>query len=80
MVFVRNDAKLLPLSPLYSGPYRVIERSLRYFKIQIGDKVDTVSTLRLKAAYLPASALPAQPPRRGRPPQPAVKSFLWNVQ
>jgi transposase InsO family protein len=72
MVFVRNDAKLPPLSPLYSGPYRVLERSLRFFKLQIGDKIDTVSTLRLKAAYLPASALPAQPPRRGRPPRSAV--------
>jgi hypothetical protein len=68
MVSVRNDAKLPPLSPLYSGPYRVLERSLRYFKLQIGDRTDTVSSLRLKAAYLPASALPAQPPWRGRPP------------
>jgi transposase InsO family protein len=68
MVFVRNDAKQPPLSPVYSGPYRVLERSLRYFKLQIGDRTDTVSTLRLKAAYLPASAVPAVPPRRGRPP------------
>jgi transposase InsO family protein len=69
MVFVRNDAKMPPLSPLYSGPYRVLERSLRFFKLQIGERTDTVSTLRLKAAYLPASALPAVPPRRGRPPK-----------
>jgi hypothetical protein len=67
MVFIRNDAKQPPLSPCYSGPYRVLERSLRFFKVQVGDRVDTVSTLRLKAAYLPASALPAVPPKRGRP-------------
>jgi hypothetical protein len=82
MVFVRNDAKLPPLSPLYSGPYRVLERSLRFFKLQIGDKTDTVSTLRLKAAYLPASAVPAVPPRRGRPPkrpEPAVPAPVKKV-
>jgi transposase InsO family protein len=67
MVFIRNDAKQPPLSPCYSGPYRVLERSLRFFKLQIGERIDTVSTLRLKAAYLPASALPAIPPKRGRP-------------
>jgi hypothetical protein len=74
MVFVRNDAVQPPLSPIYSGPYRVLERSLRYFKLQIGDRSDTVSTLRLKAAYLPASAVPALPPRRGRPPKIAVRT------
>jgi hypothetical protein len=35
MVFVQNDTKLLLLSPLYSGPYRVLERSLRFCKLQI---------------------------------------------
>jgi transposase InsO family protein len=69
MVFVRVDSKQPPLSPLYNGPYKVLERSLRFFKLQIGDRVDTVSTLRLKAAYLPASAVPTCPPRRGRPPK-----------
>jgi transposase InsO family protein len=69
MVFIRVDAKQPPLSPVYTGPYKVLERSLRFFKIKIGDRVDTVSTLRLKAAYVPASAVPASPPRRGRPPK-----------
>jgi transposase InsO family protein len=84
MVFVRNDAKQPPLSPIYSGPYRVLERSLRFFKLQIGDRVDTVSTLRLKAAYLPASAVPALPPRRGRPPNisspPSVKKVSFSSE
>jgi hypothetical protein len=72
MVFIRVDAKQPPLSPVYTGPYKVLERSLRFFKIKIGDRVDTVSTLRLKAAYVPASAVPASPPRRGRPPKVTV--------
>jgi hypothetical protein len=82
MVFVRNDAKQPPLSPLYSGPYRVLERSLRFFKLQIGERTDTVSTLRLKAAYLPASAVPALPPRRGRPkaPSPPVPPHIPKVK
>jgi hypothetical protein len=61
MVFVQNDAKQPPLSPVYSGPYRVLE--------QIGNRTDTVSTLWLKAAYLPSSAIPALPLRRSRPPK-----------
>ncbi len=56
MVFVRRD-----------GPYAVIRRSLHHFTLRIGDKVDKVSTLRLKPCTDPA-AQPALPRVRGRPP------------
>ena len=69
MVLVRVDGHKPPLAPLYAGPYKVIERSLYYFKLQVGEKVDTVSTSRLKAAFLPAGTSAALPPRRGRPPK-----------
>ncbi len=63
-VFVRRDGHVLPLQPLYDGPYTVIRRSLHHFMLRIGDKVDKVSTLRLKPC-----ADPTAPPRvRGRPP------------
>jgi len=67
-VLVRRDSVRPPLSPLYDGPYKVLQRSQHFFKIQMGERSDNVSVHRLKAAYMPASAVPALPPRRGRPP------------
>jgi hypothetical protein len=67
MVFVRRDGHVTPLQPLYDGPYAVIRRSLHHFTLRIGDKVDKVSTLRLKPCMDPA-APPALPRVRGRPP------------
>ena len=72
MVFVRRDGHVPPLQPLYDGPYAVIRRSLHHFTLRIGDKVDKVSTLRLKPCTDPA-APPALPRVRGRPPA-AVRS------
>ena len=67
-VLVRRDGAQTPLAPLYDGPYRVLERSNHFFRLQIGERTDNVSTLRLKAANTPADTVPAVPPRRGRPP------------
>ena len=67
MVFVRRDGHVPPLQPLYDGPYTVIRRSLHHFTLRIGDRVDKVSTLRLKPCTDPA-APPALPRVRGRPP------------
>jgi hypothetical protein len=67
-VLVRHDAVQPPLSPLYDGPFLVVERSLHFFKLQIGTKVETVSTHRLKPCHAPQDAQAAEPPRRGRPP------------
>ena len=66
-VFVREDAVKPPLSPLYRGPYLVLERTDKYFKLQIGDETDTVSVDRLKPAFSTDEMIPAMPPRRGRP-------------
>jgi hypothetical protein len=48
-------------------PYRVLERSTHFFLLEIGDRTDKVSTLRLKAAQTPADTEPAKPPCGGRP-------------
>jgi hypothetical protein len=78
-----------PLSLLYTGPFLVLERSLHFFKLQVGDKVDTVSCHRLKACHTPDDTTAAVPPKRGRPPaaqQPVAEpittrrrqvSFAW---
>ncbi len=66
-VLVRCDGAQPPLSPMYNGQYLVLERSLHFFKIQVGTRQDTVSTLRLKPCRSPPDAQPAVPPLRGRP-------------
>jgi len=58
-VLVRRDAVQPPLQPLYDGPYLVHERSLRFFKLQMGDKTDVVSTSRLKSCQAPPDAAAA---------------------
>ena len=67
-VLVRRDGAQPPLSPMYDGPYLVLERSLRFFRLQVGTRQDTVSTLRLKPCRSPPDVQPAVPLRRGRPP------------
>jgi hypothetical protein len=66
-VLVRRDGVQPPLSPIFDGPYRVLERSTHFFLLEMGDRTDKVSTLRLKAARTPADTEPAKPPRRGHP-------------
>jgi hypothetical protein len=66
-VWVRKDGPRRPLEPLYTGPFQVVERNREYFKIQMGERVESVSTFRLKPARMPPGAQHAQPPRRGRP-------------
>jgi hypothetical protein len=70
-VLVRRDAVQPPLSPLYDGPFLVLERSLHFFKVQFGSRIEIISTHRLKPCHTPEDAQPAEPPRRGRPPNAA---------
>lgn len=51
-VFLRNDAVRKPLQPTYTGPYRVIERNNKFFKIVVKGKDTNVSIDRLKPAYI----------------------------
>ena len=66
-VLVRRDGHVPPLEPLYDGPYKVLQRSLHTFRLQIGNKQDTVSTSRLKAVQEDPDVQPAVPRPRGRP-------------
>ena len=50
-VFVREDASVPPLSPLYPGPYKVLEQQTKFFRLQLGDRIDVVSVDRLKPAF-----------------------------
>ena len=56
-VFVRRDAKNPPLTRPYTGPFRVLSRSEKYFELDLNGKKDKVSIDRLKPAYLEDSAI-----------------------
>jgi transposase InsO family protein len=67
-VFIRRDAVRQPLQPPYDGPYLVISRSTKHFKIDLGNRTDNISIDRLKPAHLdleptvlPSTTQPALP-------------------
>jgi hypothetical protein len=75
-VFLRQDALRRALEPTYSGPYKVLGRTDKTFKIAMHGKSITVSADRIKSAYVmdeakhePSTASP--PPARTT--QPAVE-------
>ncbi len=67
-VYVKRGAVASSLSPLYSGPYRVISRGEKTFHVDIGGQDEVISADRLKPHLGQAPVQPAEPPRRGRPP------------
>jgi len=67
LVYVRRGGTLPPLSPPYDGPYAVLQRGPKFFKLRIGEREEVVSVDRLKPHMGAAAAEAAQPRRRGRP-------------
>lgn len=49
-VFVRNETKR-GLNPVYNGPFEVISRSNKFYKVRLHNREDTISIDRLKAAH-----------------------------
>jgi hypothetical protein len=66
-VYVRKGDTVAPLSPLYSGPYKVLSSGPKVFKLQVGEREDVVSIDRLKPHRGDVLVQPAQPPVRGQP-------------
>ncbi len=50
-VFVRRDAVKRPLQQPYDGPYKVVDRSNKFFTLEVHGKSNTVSIDRLKQAW-----------------------------
>ena len=51
-VFVRNDGVKIGLQRPYNGPFRVLQRSDKYFQLNINGTIDNVCIDRLKPANL----------------------------
>lgn len=51
-VFVRVDAVRTPLQPTYNGPYKVVERKEKFFKLFINNNNINISIDRLKPAFI----------------------------
>ena len=67
-VYVRRDEHVAPLTPLYRGPYKVLERGPKVFKVQIGEASVSISVDRLKPVLSESVIIAAKPPQCGRPP------------
>ena len=66
-VFVRIDSHKRLLTPLYTGPYRVLSRTRQTVCLQMGDKVDVVAVQCLKPFQGSSSPVPAAPTCQGCP-------------
>jgi len=76
-VYVRKGGTVPPLSPLYQGPYKVLDRREKFFKLEVGGQPEVISVDRLKPHLGTAPVTAASPPQRGRPKGPgAVKSLI----
>ena len=86
-VFLRQDALRRALEPQYSGPYKVLGRTDKKFKIGMHGRSNNVSADRIKPAYMmdeaehkprTASPLPARATQPAvepsAPPPPAAKT------
>lgn len=60
-VFLRNDKVCKPLQPPYDGPYKVLLRRKKTFRIAIGNRQVEVSLDRLKPAFYSAAEEESQP-------------------
>ncbi len=73
-VYIRRGGALSPFAQLYAGPYSVLERGEKVFRLQVGDREEVVSVDRPKPHTGAEPVQPAAPPRRGRPPGSAASS------
>jgi hypothetical protein len=67
-VYIHRGGVVPPLSPMYQGPFKVLEAGDKTFRVLIGDREEVVSVDRLKPHLGAGPVSPVSPPTRGRPP------------
>jgi hypothetical protein len=72
-VYVRGDGARPPPAAKYDGPFLVVAKTAKYFRIQRGSRVEKGSVDRLKPHLGTGPVAPASPPARGRPRKAAQK-------
>jgi transposase InsO family protein len=65
-VYVRRDGHVPALGDLYVGPYHVLHRGPKAFRLRVGLREEVISVDRLKAC-LAVNPIPGVPAARGRP-------------
>jgi hypothetical protein len=67
-VYIRRGGAIPPLASLYADPYKVVARQAKFFKLEIGGRLETVSvdTDRLKPHLGLDPVVSAAPPVHGR--------------
>lgn len=73
-VFVRHDAVQPPLKPPYDGPFPVVQRNDKVFKVNISNKSKFISIDRLKPAYLLSDTEGTTPGLPASPKTPTVNT------
>ncbi|XP_070154053.1 uncharacterized protein [Polyergus mexicanus] len=63
-VFLRQDAPTRALQPTYDGPYEVLNRTEKVYKLRVNGKTVHVTTDRLKPAYVLADSEPTPTPKQ----------------
>ena len=67
-VYMQRGVVGPPLADNYAGPYLVLEKGPKVFKLQVGTREDVISRDWLKPHVGLAPLAVADPPHRGRPP------------
>ncbi|XP_025262641.1 uncharacterized protein LOC112637365 [Camponotus floridanus] len=76
-VFLRHDAPTRALQPTYSGPYEVLNKTEKVYKLRINEKTVHVTKDRLKPAYI-LTEEPAQAKEQTKPQN--VPTVLGNQE
>ena len=72
-VCVRVDSHRSPLQPIYQGPYKVLAKFSKYFKLDMQHGINNVSIDRIKTAHLSSVSSPIVTTARGRVISPPAK-------
>lgn len=75
-VLIREDMSKPPLSQLYRGLFLVVSHTPKYFTVQIGSRIDSVSVDHLKPVLSKVPVVAQLPPCTGRPPRPPTLMSL----